>query len=84
MPVKAKLADMDLETAMNNAYQEINTEDSMFVISQKISNEEHHSWQCLLSNYTLENGRLYFNNKLFLPNQELYATGYFGNPMTSP
>ena len=42
----------------------------MFVISQKIGNREHHSWQYLLSDYALENRRLYFNNKLYLPNQE--------------
>ena len=45
-------------------------EDPVSIIHQKISNEEHYSWQYLLSDYALENGRLYFNNKLYLPNQE--------------
>ena len=71
MPVEAEPTDQDLETAIENAYQEIDTENPVFVISQKISNGEHHSCQYLLSDYSLENGRLYFNNKLFLPNQEL-------------
>ena len=44
--------------------------DPISVISQNISNKKHHSWQYLLSDYSLENSRLYFNNKLFLPNQE--------------
>ena len=70
MPVKAEPTDQALETAIENAYQEMDPEDPMFVISQKISNAEHHSQQYLLSNYSLKNGRLYFNNKLFLPNQE--------------
>ena len=70
MPVEAELTDQDLETAMENAYQEMDQEDPVSVISQNISNGEHHSQQYLLSDYFLENGRLYFNNKLFLPNQE--------------
>ena len=69
-PVEAKLADQDLKTAINNAYKQINPEDPVFVISQKISNRKHHSWQYSLSDYALENGCLYFNNKLYLPNQE--------------
>ena len=68
MLVEAEPTDQDLETAIKNAYQEMNPEDPVFVISQKISNREHHSCQYLLSDYTLENERLYFNNKLFLPN----------------
>ena len=70
MTVEAEPTDPDLETAIENAYQEMDPEDPVFVISQKISNREHHSCQYLFSNYFLENGRLYFNNKLFLPNQE--------------
>ena len=71
MPVGAEPTNQDLETAIENAYQEMNQEDPVFVISQKISNGEHYSRQYLLSDYFLENGRLYFNNKLCLPNQEL-------------
>ena len=71
MPVEAEPTDQDLETAIENAYQEMNPENPVFVISQKVSNREHHSRQYLLSDYSLENERLYFNNKLFLPNQEL-------------
>ena len=71
MPVEAEPTDQDLETTIENAYQEMDPEDPVFVISQKISNGEHHSCQYLLSDYFLENRRLYFNNKLFLPNQEL-------------
>ena len=70
MLVEAEPTDQALETAIKNAYQEMDPEDPVFVISQKISNGKHHSCQFLLSNYSLENGRLYFNNKLFLPNQE--------------
>ena len=43
MPVEAKPTDQDLETAIENAYQKMNPEDTVFVISQKISNGEHHS-----------------------------------------
>ena len=70
MPVEAEPTDQDLETAIENAYQEMDPEDPVFVISQKISNREYHSCHYSLSDYSLENGRLYFNNKLFLPNQE--------------
>ena len=70
MPVEVEPTDQDLETAMENAYQEMDPEDPVFVISQKISNREHHNCQYLLSDYSLEKGRLYFNNKLFLSNQE--------------
>ena len=70
MLVEAEPTDQDLETTIKNAYQEMNPEDPVFVISQKISNGEHHSRQYSLSDYYLENGRLYFNNKLFWPNQE--------------
>ena len=68
MPVEAELTNQNLETTMENAYQEMNPEDPVFVISQKISNREHHCWQYLLSDYFLENGYLYFNNRLFWPN----------------
>ena len=70
MPVEAEPTDQDLETTIENAYQEMDSKDPVFVISQKISNGEHHSRQYLLSDYFLENGHLYSNNKLFLPNQE--------------
>ena len=43
MLVKAKPTDQDLETAIENAYQEMGPEDPVFVISQKISNREHYS-----------------------------------------
>ena len=70
MPVEAEPTNQDLKTAIENAYQKMDPEDPMFVISQKTSNGEHHSCQYSLSDYSLKNGRLYFNNKLFLPNQE--------------
>ena len=70
MPVEAEPTDKDLKIVIENTYQEMNPEDPVFVIRQKISNEKHHSCQNLLLDYFLENGRLYFNNKLFLPNQE--------------
>ena len=70
MPLEAEPTDQDLETAIENAYQKMNPEDPMFVISQKISNGEHHSRQYLFPDYSLENEHLYFNNMLFLPNQE--------------
>ena len=68
MLVEAKPTDQDLETAIETAYQKMDPEDPVFVISQKFSNGEHHSCQHLLSDYFLENECLYFNNKLFLPN----------------
>ena len=70
IPVEAEPTDQDLETAIENAYQKIDPKDPVFVISQKICNREHHGWQYLFSDYFPENGRLYFNNKLFMPNQE--------------
>ena len=71
MPVKAELTDKDLETAIKNAYQKMDPKYPVSVISQNISNGEHHNGQYLLSNYFLESGRLFFHNKLFLSNQEL-------------
>ena len=68
MPVKVEPTVQDLETAIENAYQEMDPEDPVFVIRQKISNEEHHSHQYSFSDYSLKNERLYFNNKLLLPN----------------
>ena len=70
MLVEAEPTDQDLKTTIENVYQEMDSEDPVFVIRQKISNGEHHSCQYSLSDYSLENERLYFNNKLFLPNQE--------------
>ena len=70
MPVEAEPTDQDLETAIKNAYQKMDPENPVFVISQKISNGEHHSCQYLFLDYSLENRCLYFNNKLFLPNKE--------------
>ena len=70
MPVEAEPVDQDLEIVIENAYHEMHSKDPVSVISQKISNGEHHSRQYLLSNYSLENECLYFNNKLILPNQE--------------
>ena len=43
IPVEAKPTDQDLETTIENAYQEMNPEDPVFVIRQKISNREHYS-----------------------------------------
>ena len=41
MPVEAKSTDQDLETAIENAYQKMDPEDPVSVISQKISNGEY-------------------------------------------
>ena len=68
MPVKVEPTVQDLETAIENAYQEMDPEDPVFVIRQKISNGEHHSHQYSFSDYSLKNEHLYFNNKLLLPN----------------
>ena len=38
MPVEAEPTDQDLETAIENVYQEIDPKDPVFVVSQKISN----------------------------------------------
>ena len=63
--------EQDLESAINNAYQEINSKDQITVISQKITNRVYCSCHYLLSNYFLENRHLYYYGKLYLPNIEL-------------
>ena len=69
MPIEA--LDQDLETIISQAYQDVNPEDPVAIISQTIMNEERHSRQCSLSDYFLDNGRFHHHGKLYLPNQKL-------------
>ena len=62
--------EQDLESAINNAYQKIDSKDSVAIISQMITGNVHHSRHYLLSDYSLENKRLYYYSKLYLPNIE--------------
>ena len=68
MPIEA--LDQDLETIISQAYQDINSEDLIAIISQMIMNRERHCRQYFLSDYFLDNGHLYCHGKLYLPNQE--------------
>ena len=61
----------DLETIISQAYQDIDPEDPVAIISQMIMNGEHHSRQYSLSDYSLDSRCLYHYGKLYLPNQEL-------------
>ena len=60
----------DLESASNNAYQKIDSEDPVAVIGQLITDEVYHSRYYLLSDYSLENKRFYHYGKLYLLNIE--------------
>ena len=68
MPIEA--LDQDLETLISQAYQDIYSEDPVAIISQMIMNRKRHSRQYSLSDYFLDNRRLYHHGKLYLPNQE--------------
>ena len=58
----------DLENALDKAYQEMDSKDLIAIISQMITDEVCHSHPYSLSDYSLENGRLYHHSKLYLPN----------------
>ena len=68
MPIEA--LDQDLETIISQAYQDVNSEDPVAIISQMIICEKHHSCQYSLSDYFLDNGHLFYHGKFYLPNQE--------------
>ena len=68
MPIEA--LDQDLETIISQAYQNVDPEDPVAIISCMILNGERHSCQYSLSDYSLDNGCLYHHGKLYLPNQE--------------
>ena len=69
MPIEA--LDQDLKTIISQAYQDVDPEDPVAIISRMILNGERHSRQYSLSDYSLDNGCLYHLGKLYLPNQEL-------------
>ena len=69
MPIEA--LNQDLEAIISQAYQDVNPEDPVAIISQMIINEECCSCQYSLSNYSLDNKRFYHHGKLYLSNQEL-------------
>ena len=73
MPIEA--LDQDLETIISQAYQDIDSEDPVAIISQMIMNGEHHSCHYFLSDYSLNNRCLYHHGKLYLPNQESLRLG---------
>ena len=52
------------------SYQDIDPEDPVAIISQIIMNRERHSCQYSLSDYFLDNRRLYHHGKLYLFNQK--------------
>ena len=58
----------DLETIISQAYQDIDPEDLVAIISQIIMNGECHSCQYSLSDYFLDNRHFYHYGKLYLPN----------------
>ena len=68
MPIEA--LDQDLETIISQAYQNVDPEDPVAIISQIIMNRTRHSCQYSLSDYFLNNGCLYHHDKPYLPNQE--------------
>ena len=67
MPAEA--LDQDLETLISQAYQDVDPEESVAIISRMILNEKRHSCQYSLSDYSLDNGCFYHHDKLYLPNQ---------------
>ena len=56
--------EQNLESAINNTYQKVNSEDPVTVISLMITDKVHHNCHYSMSNYSLENGRLYYYGKL--------------------
>ena len=68
MPVD--IMKQDVESIIDKTYQEMNSQDSVAIISQIITNRVHHSHHYSLSNYSLENKRFYYCGKLYLPNIE--------------
>ena len=68
MPIEA--LDQDQETIISQAFQDVDPEDPVAIISRMILNGERYSCQYSLSDYFLNNGRLYHHGKLYLPNQE--------------
>ena len=68
MPIEA--LDQDLETIISQAYQDIDPKDPVAFISQMIMNEERHSCQYFLLDYSLDNRHLYHYGKLYLPNHK--------------
>ena len=63
--------EQDLENAINKAYQEIDFENLVAIISQIITDRVHHSCYYLLSDYLLKNRCFYYQSKLYLPNIKL-------------
>ena len=61
----------DLESAIDKAYQKMNSENPVTIISQMITDGVYHICHYLLSNYSLENGYFYYHSKLYLYNKNL-------------
>ena len=59
--------EQDLESAINNVCQKIDSKDLVAVISQMITDRVYHSCHYSLSNYFLENRCFYHYGKLYLP-----------------
>ena len=83
MPVEAEPTDQDLETAIENAYQEMNPENPVFVINQKISNGEHHSCNTRFQTTLWKMDACISTTSSSCQTRSLYAIGYFRNPMIS-
>ena len=65
------IIEQELESIIDNAHQEMDSEDSVAIISQIIIDGVCYSRHYLLSNYLLENGHFYYHSKLYLPNINL-------------
>ena len=59
----------DLKSTIDKVYQEMDSQDPVSIIRQIITNKVYHSHHYLLSDYLLENERLYHHSKLYLPNK---------------
>ena len=56
----------DLESAIDKAYQKMNSEDPVAIISQMITDRVCHSCYYLLSDYSLKIGYVYYYGKFYL------------------
>ena len=73
MPIEA--LNQDLETLISQSYQDLDPKDPVAIISWMILNGRRHSRQYSLSDYFLDNGRLYHHGKLYLPTQDSLRSG---------
>ena len=73
MLVEAEPTDQDLETAIENAYQEMDPENPVFVIRQKINNGKYHSCELWCRHH----------RKAWTTVQAFLTTGWTTRTMTS-